>query len=585
MPAPMAKNTFTTPRCLEFLDEPFVGAGDAYMTLAEIRCIREYGITGTSRIYTAFVPTAELARTLRLKARERWPMQVSDTAWGEREFRIIAPSGARLEPLVYGWTSHNRTVLAPNPNWLAFLGLVPSIRTADEPRIDWNDLEVPAYGVVRVSAVSKYEGPDELSGARVEVLRSYADRLAFERHGAIVAVYYEQRSLAHDTELEARLGGEEALYCELPGRTIEIKRTHDREFPYFVAAWGVRLLLKPPRRITSSDDDPKPALTWPGFPNVIDGNRAFMMRTTNRVYVRDEVLQAWEDRDEFEVDPIDGGIDYEGRWQLTFSNRVGRDYFSYELKKVYEGIPSAVTRHVHRFAVEPQVALDQERLLGNDNIGTRADKLIAAFHYLAAAIEQVGTTVGVDLDDEKIAKPTLKKTEYYGWWTMTEFKALGYRAPRAMSRIDFFRRTVTVAALIERFQERALRRIAVAIGIPSKQLKELNTIHLLGMLAVIGDLAHESGLTLSDAAGDLASRWNRDLRVAAVKILFAGRDLRDLASHATEPSAQPRIETNLRDIGIDPDEHRDGWGEAVDRLYEQTTESLGEIARLLREAC
>lgn len=585
MPAPMAKDTFGTPRCLAFLDEPFVAAGDAYVTLAEIRSLSEEGITGTSRIYTAFVPMAKLAPTLRLKARERWPMQVSDVAWDEREFRIIAPSGERLEPLVYGWTSHNRTVLDPNPNWLAFLGLVPSLRAVGEPRVEWNDLEGPTYGVVRVSAVSRYEGPDDLSGAKVDVLRTYADRLAFERRGAIVAVYYEQRSLAYDTELEARLGSEEALYFELPGRTIEIKRTHEREFPYFVAAWGVRLVLKPPRRVTSPDDEPKPALTWPGFQGVIDGKRALMTSTTKRVYVRDDVLEAWEDRDEFDVDPIDGGVDYEGRWQLTFSNRVGRDYFSYELKKVYEGIPPAVTRHVHLFAVEPDVALEQQRLLGNENIGTRAQRLIVAFHHLAAAIHQVATTVGVNVEEEKIAKPVQRKTEYHGWWTMTELKALGYRAPRTMSRTDFLRRTVTVAALIERFQERALRRVAIAIGVPSMQLKELNTIHLIGVLAVIGDLAQESGLTLADAAGELATRWNRDLRVAAVKILFAGRELRDLASHATEASAQPRIDQNLRDLGIDPDEHREGWGAAVDRLYEQTTEALEEIARLLREAC
>ncbi len=514
-----------------------------------------------------------------------WRTQVSDAAMDSRGFRITAPSGERFEPLVYVWTSHNRTVLSPNPNWLASLGLVQSIRMSDEPRIEWDDLDGPTYGVVESRAVSKYDGPDDVSSASVKILRSYAERIAADRRAAIIAVYYEQRSLTHDPELEALLGSEDAIFTEVPGRSIEIKRMRHSDYPYFVAAWGVRLVLKPPKRVTAFDDEPKPALTWPGFKGPVNGKRAFMMHVMDRVYARDEVLQAYEDREEFDVDPTDGGIAYEGRWALSYSHGVGRDYFAYELKKIYEGCPAAVIRHVHQFAVEPEVALEQRRLLGNENIGTRARKLIAAFHRVAAAVQQIGTTVGVDLDDEKIAKPTLKKTEYHGWWTMAELKALGYRAPRTMSRTDFLRRAVTVAVLIERLQEQALRRIAIAIGIPSKQLKELKTIHLIGALAVIGDLAQESGLTLADAASELASRWSRDLRVAAVKILFAGRDLRDLASHATEASAQPRIDANLRDLGIDPDAHREGWGTAVDRLYERTTEALEEIARLLRDAC
>ena len=101
----MTSADFKTPGCLSFLDQPYVGDADTHVTLAEIRSIREDGVHGTSRIYTALVPTAKLARTLRLQARERWPMQVSDIGADDRDFRIIAPSGDRLEPLVHGWTS------------------------------------------------------------------------------------------------------------------------------------------------------------------------------------------------------------------------------------------------------------------------------------------------------------------------------------------------------------------------------------------------------------------------------------------------------------------------------------------------
>lgn len=573
------------PRCLAFLDEPFVAAGDTSVTLAEVRSISEDGLSGTSRISTAFVPMAKLARTLRLKAAMGWRTEVSDATAEGRGFRIIAPSGERFEPLVYAWTSHNRTVLAPNPNWLALLGLVQSIRMTDQPRIEWDDLEGPTYGVVEVRAVSKYEGPDDVSGASVKIMRPFAERLAADRRAGIIAVFYEQRSLKHDAELETLLGSEDVIFVEMAGSSVEIKRVPHSEYPYFVAAWGVRLVLKPAKRVMVFDDEPKPALTWLGFKGPVNGKRAFMMNATERVYVRDDVLQAYEDREEFDVDPTDGGIAYEGRWALSYSHAVGRDYFAYELKKIYEGCPAAVIRHVHAFAVAPEVALEQRRSLGNENIGTRAAKLIAAFHHLAGAIQQVASTVDLHLAGEDIAAPTEEKTEYHGWWTMTELKALGYRAPRATSRTDFLRRTVTVAALIDRLQEGALRRVVIAIGIPAAKVKDLKTVGLLGVLAVIGDVSQESALMLTDAASELASRWNRDRRVDAVKTLFAGRELRDLASHATQISVQGRIDQNLRDLGIDPDEHKSGWGTAVDQLYERTIAALEEIARLLREAC
>lgn len=579
------QSSLTAPRCLAFLDEPSVNDGDTHVTLAEIRSIREGGVRGTSRIYTALVPTAKLARTLRLKAAMGWRMEASDAAHDGRGFRITAPSGERFEPLVFGWTAHNRTVLTPNPSWLAALDLVPSIRAGDPPRIEWDDLEGPTYGVVEIVPVSKYDGPNDVTGACVRIFPRYAERLAAERRCAIIAVYYEQRSLAHDPELEVLLGREDAIFMELPGRSIDIKRTHDREFPYFVAAWGCRLVLKPAKRVKAFDDEPKPALTWPGFQGPVNGKRAFMMSTTNRVYVRDAVLEAYEDRDEFDVDPTDGGIGYEGRWALSFSDRVGRDYFAYELKKIYEGCPADVIRHVHQFAVEPEIALEQRRALGNENIGTRATKLITAFYSLVEAIQETATAVGLELPDETIASPTKTKVDYHGWWTMTELKFLGYRASQSMSRTDFLRRTVTVAALIERLQQRALRRVATTIGIAPSDIKDLQTLGLVGVLAVIADLAHESGLTLTDASAELAARWNRELRNPAVKILFAGRTLRDLASHATDPSAQARIDQNLRDVGIDPAAHKTGWGTAVDQLYERTTAALEEIARLLREAC
>lgn len=575
------------PRCLAFVADEYLKPGDTYVRMAEIASIQEADITGSTRIYTVLVPRRRLTRSLRIRGRMGWIMEVSDGSFNpsdaSRAFRIGAPSGERFEPLVIGWTTHNRTVLTPDPRFLSTFGLVPESIHGDDQRTEWHDLDGPTYGVVKVQPVTKHEGPDECATAYVDVLRSYVERYAAERESAIVAVYYEQRSLKRDDELESLLGSEEALFVDMPGRTFEVKRMPLSEYPYFVAIWGTRLVLKPSAR-SRSDDEPKPALEWPGFSGPMTSRRAWMLSTSDRVYVKDEVLAAYEDRSEFDVDPTDGGIGYEGRWALSFSHAVGRDYFAYELKKIYESCPADVIRHVHSFAVDAEIALQQRRLLGNENIGKRAAKLIAAFFDVVEAVHSVGVAVLRDMEIETLGKPTRERAEYYGWWTLDEFKALGFRAPQSMTKSDFLTRCATVAKLIERLKEAPLRKILLEIGMPKKDVNTRHSLQLLGMLAVLGELAAETGLRLPDDAQTLSTRWNDQRRVDAVKKLFALRDLRDLASHPTGEGAKKRIADDLAVFDVDPASCKTGWGLALDKVYDLTSAALNDIALLLRNS-
>jgi hypothetical protein len=82
-----------------------------------------------------------------------------------------------------------------------------------------------------IVSVSKYDGPDDVTGASVRILRRYAERLAAERRCAIIAVYYEQRSLAHEYTAilldilrslydEEKLGGEITEAAGVPAAKI-----------------------------------------------------------------------------------------------------------------------------------------------------------------------------------------------------------------------------------------------------------------------------------------------------------------------------------------------------------------------------
>jgi hypothetical protein len=70
MPAPLAKDTFRTPRCLAFLDKPFVAAGDVYVTLAKIRSLYEEATTASRPVSSFWM---NLHQTLMHDATARAP--------------------------------------------------------------------------------------------------------------------------------------------------------------------------------------------------------------------------------------------------------------------------------------------------------------------------------------------------------------------------------------------------------------------------------------------------------------------------------------------------------------------------------
>jgi hypothetical protein len=199
-------------------------------------------------------------------------------------------------------------------------------------------------------------------------------------------------------------------------------------------------------------------------------------------------------------------------------------------------------------------------------------------------VHALANTMGIQVAIEAIAKPTKERATYHGWWTLDELKSLGFRAPQNMTRSEFLDRCATVAILLERLKEAPLRKTALAIGLSKDEMKKRQTLQLLGVVAVIGDLAVESGMTLPDDAEELAGRWNAEIRVEPVKRLLALRDLREIASHPTGEGVKKRIANDLEAFGIDPASCYTGWGRALDRVYDLVTSALNDIAASLRKA-
>lgn len=109
----------------------------------------------------------------------------------------MTPAGLVVEALVESWTNHNILVSVPQNRLVATYGLQPRVIDSDQS-VRWDDPEHITYDVVEVRAFSKYGLPNEYTRSEVLLRRAYAEDYAGLRSRAIVAVYYEEHSIAED---------------------------------------------------------------------------------------------------------------------------------------------------------------------------------------------------------------------------------------------------------------------------------------------------------------------------------------------------------------------------------------------------
>ncbi|GAJ18576.1 unnamed protein product, partial [marine sediment metagenome] len=74
-----------------------------------------------------------------------------------------------------------------------------------------------------------------------------------------------------------------------------------------------------------------------------------------------------------------GSINYQGWWELSFSQREGRDYVRCELRKLYEGVPEYIIKEINKYAVEKETVDENILKFGNRNIAKRARKVIYGY--------------------------------------------------------------------------------------------------------------------------------------------------------------------------------------------------------------
>ncbi len=576
------------PKCLSHLNDPYLSETDETVVVAELSSNQERGYQGVRELNTALVPIDRLDEILTSTAEMGWRVD----SWGPRpiveegqvystDFWIQGIGGRddRLEPVVVGWNSHNKTVVMPSNGLLMTYGLSPRVQK-DPDRIIWDDLSEPTYNVISVKPLSHYTVPNTYSGCEVKIDRRYLEDFSSLKGCAVVAVYYEDRWSASDDELEEILQDKEGVSLVYPGRTISISRNnYKKDTPIFCRIWGRRLILIPSSRPVS--DEQVADIQWPGYPGGMPPERAFASGINDFVYVKDQVLDLFEGKQEYDINPLVGSVSYDGRWALSYCHRIGRDFIAYELRKLYEGCPDSIVRHVHRFSVEKEQAEAQRDVTGSANIGSRAEALIEAFIRMGEAIVSLSDRLGFAFQEDDVVSLSRQEIEYRGWWTIETLKPLSHRAAADSTKDQFLERCKCVYQLFEGIKEKPLRRLIDKVGLNSKETKDYRSLKLLASTLQLCQISHETGLDIAEQGDAIAERWDKELLIEELRPLFSLVDLRNTAGHKTSADTAKKVQAALEVFEIQEQEMVAGWGRAIDQVYDRMVDCLYSISAVI----
>jgi hypothetical protein len=581
------------PASLAHLTEPYLVDSSQYVTIGEISGEPANDFPGTTLLYTAMVPAAELDQCLQQpggighgisssagdEIYNAGGAQPAGAFWIESR----RPDHKRYQALVESWQVHDRHIVMPFNGLLEHYGLSPEVLAGQTkesgPTMVWHDLSVPTYDVVRVSPLSIYDAPSQTSTARVEILREYLEDYLLNHNCVALASQWEGRYSTDDPLFDSVVGTHDGLSEVLSGRELWLKRVdHIKDGNQWSDTWCTRLVMRPAKALNEDQ-----TLTWPDHDGPITGSGIMGgFGVMEEAYVRDEVLQQYEDRSEFDIHPETGMVGHGSWWSVSFCRRVGRDHIALELRKLYEGAQFSVIKHYAQYAVKEDSVPEPSNELEKRNIGIRAHEFIDTYLTLADVLASLCDAAQLPYTAEEIGGLSRKDIDYKGWWTFSLLGRLGNVAPVNMTYFDFLARCKYLFAVLESMKAVHLRALLMKLQVPKKEISDLEALKLCAYLCQLATIAKDEDWGLFTDAGLVIKKWDKEKKFNFYKPLFALNVLRTIDAHGSPSIGDPGAQSKQLEVfGIDPAHFKSAGGIALDRVYDELIGSLRSVTSLL----
>ncbi|WP_200979833.1 hypothetical protein [Echinicola sp. 20G] len=470
----------------------------------------------------------------------------------------------KVHPLILSWESANNITFQPDPMFLLTYGLTPRLT---EEIIYWDDLSKPMMDVVVSIPKSVYDFP-EYSKSFVQIRKEYLQDYLMLKKKVLIQVYCETRILEGDPEIQELLGENKHFEKTTKYNHFRILKTLDDK--YFAEVTGFRE-IKLGDEIPFSKWDNKKDLIWPGFKEPITRSNA---KHWEYVYVSDEVLDVYEQDDNYTVCPESGSVSYKNQWSVSRTSRIGRNHIKLELFKLYEGTPFKVISYWNKFSVDIScIDLDAE------HIAIKAKKLVYSYFHFGEWLSNIISYCGDQtISTEELIKLDREQLNYYGWSNHDSIKPISNHLAHKLLRESFLNRIKKLHHfLIENLVEKNLRKAATQVlGIDLNSFKQsegevFRSIKLLNLILNYLKIAKETGLNSKSDSKEINIRLENGLaEIELIKILSAINTLRQLDSHQTGRKLGDKMDSALKTFGIEKNEIGDNFLDACEKIYDRT---------------
>ena len=566
---------------------------DEHFTVAEIS--KPHGKDSYRHIYTALVPHDLTDKFCEYKGEIGHNIETSGPyPDGSINYApsFFIPGGELIpegiEPLILGWSAITKSVLFPDPKFLMTYGLLPRIIISDDKKeLQWDDLKYLKNNVVHGSMLSEYNF-DLKKEAKILIHKDYLQDYATLRKMSIFQVYFETNvGELSDTDKKL-LNSETYKEINLNGIRFKIGTNSLPELTLNAKVWGVRLLVKPDNLPVTEGYEDYGKLTWPGIKKPIT-KRYWGGDESYYVYVRDSFLKKYEEHpDIFEINPETGSVSYSNQWSLSYCYRIGRDIIQVEIKRMMEGSPPHVVKHLNKFAVECPVGnLDEHRAI--ENVAKRSKRIVFGLLSLGEELTKSYNEINSsNLSSEEFVSLNREKLNYYGWWKDKYIYSISHHIPIDINERDFLLRCQNLSkVIIEGLKESRIREFLVDLHVDEESIEKYRSLRLLNILAQKAMIAKEAGLYLLSNSKEIEKRRCEKIEnlgadkkfETPISLLFLLNDLRIESAHRSN-----KLGSILELFKVNKESLSSGWGLLLDRLYDSLGECLEMTSKLLENS-
>jgi hypothetical protein len=218
---------------------------------------------------------------------------------------------------------------------------------------------------------------------------------------------------------------------------------------------------------------------------------------------------------------------------------------------------------------------------GNRNVGVRASEFVYSFLEPADTLSGLSNDLGLVFTPEDISQFSVEEVKYKGWWTFANFRSIGHVSPLTMPFPDFLARCKDLFAVLDCQRKSPLLQIVVKLGLDKLKVSGFESLKLLSTICQLSTLANSQGLSLVEYSIHAADQWDTTATIDGLKPLFALNGLRIASAHNLLNEDGKKA---LDVFGIDSAACHDGWGRALDRVYDDLIKSLRSVNELITQA-